>query len=118
MQKNIVAEPQLAGQGKQKIEWVKRNMPILRQIEDDFRKHQYFSGLRVLVCIHLEAKTAYLAQVFATGGAEVAVTGSNPHSTKDDVVAALAEEGIHVYARYGATPEEMRRYMNLSLIHI
>jgi len=49
MQKNIVAEPQLAGQGKQKIEWVKRNMPILRQIEDDFRKHQYFSGLRVLV---------------------------------------------------------------------
>lgn len=48
MQKNIVAELQLAGQGKQKIEWVKRNMPILRQIEDDFRKHQYFSGLRVL----------------------------------------------------------------------
>ena len=86
MQKNIVAAPQLAGQGKQKIEWVKRNMPILRQIEDDFRKHQYFSGLRVLVCIHLEAKTAYLAQVFAAGGAEVAVTGSNPHSTKDDVV--------------------------------
>ncbi|HIB17299.1 MAG TPA: adenosylhomocysteinase, partial [Candidatus Lambdaproteobacteria bacterium] len=115
MQKNIVAEPQLAGQGKQKIEWVKRNMPILRQIEDDFRKHQYFSGLRVLVCIHLEAKTAYLAQVFAAGGAEVAVTGSNPHSTKDDVVAALAEEGMHVYARYGATPEEMRQYMNQAL---
>ena len=115
MQKNIVAEPQLAGQGKQKIEWVKRNMPILRQIEDDFRKYQYFSGLRVLVCIHLEAKTAYLAQVFAAGGAEVAVTGSNPHSTKDDVVAALAEEGMHVYARYGATPEEMRQYMNQAL---
>ena len=80
MQKNIVAKPQLAGQGKQKIEWVKRNMPILRQIEDDFRKHQYFSGLRILVCIHLEAKTAYLAQVSAAGGAEVAVTGSHPRS--------------------------------------
>ncbi len=49
MQKNIVAAPQLAGQGKQKIEWVKRNMPILMKIEEDFRKHQYLSGLRFLV---------------------------------------------------------------------
>ena len=115
MQKNIVAAPQLAEEGKQKIEWVKRNMPILQQIETNFLEQQYFRGLRVLVCIHLEAKTAYLAQVFASGGAEVAVTGSNPHSTKDDVVAALAAEGLHVYARYGATPEEMRQYMNLAL---
>ena len=115
MQNNIVAAPQLAEQGKQKIEWVKRNMPILQQIEDDFREQQYFKGLRVLVCIHLEAKTAYLAQIFAAGGAEVAVTGSNPHSTKDDVVAALAEDGLHVYARYGATPEEMQQYMNYAL---
>ena len=115
MQKNIVAAPQLAEEGKQKIEWVKRNMPILQQIETDFLEQQYFRGLRVLVCIHLEAKTAYLVQVFASGGAEVAVTGSNPHSTKDDVAAALAAEGLHVYARYGATPEEMRKYMNLAL---
>jgi len=41
MQKNIVAAPQLAGQGKQKIEWVKRNMPILRQIEKDFPSYNY-----------------------------------------------------------------------------
>ena len=115
MHENIVASPQLAKQGKQKIEWVKRNMPILQQIEDDFREKQYFRGLRVLVCIHLEAKTAYLAQVFAAGGAEVAVTGSNPHSTKDDVVAALAEDGLHVYARYDATPKEMHQYMNYAL---
>ena len=115
MQNNIVAAPQLAEQGKQKIEWVKRNMPILQQIEDDFREQQYFKGLRVLVCIHLEAKTAYLAQIFAAGGAEVAVTGSNPHSTKDDVVAALAEDGLHLYARYGATPKEMQQYMNYAL---
>ena len=115
MQNNIVAAPQLAEQGKQKIEWVKRNMPILQQIEDDFIKQQYFKGLRVLVCIHLEAKTAYLAQIFTAGGAEVAVTGSNPHSTKDDVVAALAEDGLHLYARYGATPKEMQQYMNYAL---
>ena len=115
MHENIVAAPQLAKQGKQKIEWVKRNMPILQQIEDDFRENQYFLGLRVLVCIHLEAKTAYLAQVFAAGGAIVAVTGSNPHSTKDDVVAALAEDGLHVYACYDATPKEMHQYMNYAL---
>ncbi|MBC8258369.1 MAG: adenosylhomocysteinase [SAR324 cluster bacterium] len=115
MQNNIVAAPQLAAEGKQKIEWVKRNMPILQQIEADFHREKYFAGLRILVCIHLEAKTAYLAQVFAAGGAEVAVTGSNPHSTKDDVVAALAADGLHVYARYGATPEEMQQYMNLAL---
>ena len=115
MQKNIVAKPQLAKQGKQKIEWVKRNMPILRQIEVDFCKKQYFQGFRVLVCIHLEAKTAYLAQVLASGGALVAVVGSNSHSTKDDIVAALDDEGLHVYARYGATPEEMKHYMNLAL---
>ena len=83
MHDNIVASPQLSGQGNQKIEWVKRNMPILQQIEVDFREQQYFQGTRVLVCIHLEAKTAYLANVLASGGAEVAVAGSNPHSTKD-----------------------------------
>ena len=67
MHENVVASPQLSGQGKQKIEWVKRNMPILQQIEVDFREQQYFQGTRVLVCIHLEAKTAYLAQVLAAG---------------------------------------------------
>ena len=115
IQENIVSAPELAEQGKQKIEWVKRNMPILQQIDNDFREQQYFRGLRVLICIHLEAKTAYLAQVFASGGAEVAVTGSNPHSTKDDIVAALAADGLHVYARYGATQKEMRQYMNWAL---
>ena len=115
MHDNVVASPQLSGQGKQKIEWVKRNMPILQQIEVDFREQQYFQGTRVLVCIHLEAKTAYLAQLLAAGGAEVAVTGSNSHSTKDDVVAALVDEGLHVFARYGATPEEMHQFMNYAL---
>ena len=56
MHDNVVASPQLSGQGKQKIEWVKRNMPILQQIEVDFREQQYFQGTRILVCIHLEAK--------------------------------------------------------------
>ena len=115
MQPNIVARPELASQGKQKIDWVRRNMPILRELENQFSQTQPFAGKRVLVCVHLEAKTAYLALVMAAGGADVAVTGSNPGSTKDDVVAALDAEGLHVYARHGASLSEMEEHMGLAL---
>ena len=112
---NIVAAPELASEGLQKIEWVRRNMPILKKIQSEFEVQQPFAGKRITVCIHLEAKTAYLALVLRSGGAEVSVTGSNPESTKDDVVAALAEEGLKVYARHGAEPQEMRKYMEMAL---
>jgi len=90
-------------------------MPILKKIQSEFEVQQPFAGKRITVCIHLEAKTAYLALVLRSGGAEVSVTGSNPESTKDDVVAALAEEGLKVYARHGAKPQEMRKYMEMAL---
>lgn len=115
MRPNIVASPEKANAGNQKIEWVRRNMPILRKLETEFLQQRPFTGKRVLVCVHLEAKTAYLALVIAAGGAEVVVTGSNPGSTKDDVVAALDAKGLHVYARYGASLEEMHRYMGFAL---
>ena len=115
MKPNVVAHPEWAAEGKQRIDWVRRNMPILRQLEEEFRREQPLAGKRVVVSVHLEAKTAYLALVLRAGGAEVAVTGSNPESTKDDVVAALAEEGLHLYARHGAPPDEMRHYMSLAL---
>ena len=63
MQPNVVAFPQLAAEGRQKIEWVRRNMPILRQLEERFAAERPFAGKRIAVCIHLEAKTAYLALV-------------------------------------------------------
>ena len=115
MQHNVVARPELAAEGQRKIEWVRRNMPILRQLETEFAAEQPFAGKRIAVSIHLEAKTAYLALVLRAGGAAVAVTGSNPESTKDDVVAALAADGMHVYARHGAAPDEMRRYLGVAL---
>ena len=90
-------------------------MPILKKIQSEFEVQQPFVGKRITVCIHLEAKTAYLALVLRSGGAEVSVTGSNPESTKDDVVAALAEEGLKVYARHGAKPQGMRKYMEMAL---
>jgi len=115
MRESVIRDIHLAGSGRQKIEWVKKNMPLLRYLEEDFRKNQYFKGLRVVVCVHLEAKTAYLAKVLAAGGAEVSVTGSNPLSTQDDVAAALVEDGLNVYAWYNATEKEYFEHLNDAL---
>ncbi len=92
--------------GKQKIQWVKSNMPLLRGIEEDFAKTKPFAGKRIALSIHLEAKTAYLCRVLAAGGAEMYITGSNPLSTQDDVAAALVHSGLNVFAWHGTTPEE------------
>lgn len=98
--------------GARKIEWVRRNMCLLRSIEEDFKRDKPFSGLKVALSIHLEAKTAYLCKVLATGGAEMYVTGSNPLSTQDDVAAALAHDGLNVYAWHASTPEEYHRHIS------
>lgn len=84
-------------------------MPVLAIIEEEFRREQPFKGLRVALSVHLEAKTAHLCEVLAAGGAEMYVTGSNPLSTQDDVAAALAHEGIKVFALHGASDEEYFR---------
>ncbi|TVR71934.1 MAG: adenosylhomocysteinase [Spirochaetaceae bacterium] len=111
----IVRDPSLAPEGNRKIEWVRRNMPVLRGLEERYGRERPFAGLRTTVSVHLEAKTAYLALVLAAGGAQVSVTGSNPLSTKDDVVAALAERGLHVYAWHGATREEFEEHQLTAL---
>ncbi|MBO4860206.1 MAG: adenosylhomocysteinase, partial [Clostridia bacterium] len=98
--------------GAQKIDWVRRNMPLLNSIEEDFIKEKPFKGLRVALSVHLEAKTAYLCKVLASGGAEMFVTGSNPLSTQDDVAAALVHDGLNVYAWYGATAEEYEHHIS------
>jgi len=114
---SVVRDINLAPSGRQKIEWVKMNMPILRRIEDEFKKKRPFDGIKISMSIHLEAKTAYLSKVLASGGAQVAVTGSNPLSTQDDVAAALAAEGISVYSWYGATESEYNNHIDLTLEH-
>lgn len=96
----------LAGSGKQKIEWVRRNCPLLTTLKEEFEQTQPFKGVKIALSIHLEAKTAYLCLVLKAGGAEVYATGSNPLSTQDDVAAALVEEGIEVFAWYNCTEEE------------
>ena len=101
-----IADIALAPSGEIKINWVERNMPVLRALGEDFKKTKPFAGLRVALSVHLEAKTAYLCRVMEMGGAEMYVTGSNPLSTQDDVAAALAAGGMNVFARYGCSMEE------------
>ncbi|MDQ2085498.1 adenosylhomocysteinase [Herbivorax sp. ANBcel31] len=112
---NKIKNIDMAESGEKKIEWVRKNMPLLRSLEEEFSKTKPFKGLRVSVSVHLEAKTAYLSKVLAMGGAEVSVTGSNPLSTQDDVAAALAKYGLMVYAWYNATEEEYKEHLNLVL---
>ncbi len=102
----------LAPSGHDKIDWVRRNMPLLRNLEKDFKEEQPFAGLKVALSIHLEAKTAYLCKVLAAGGADMYITGSNPLSTQDDVAAALVEDGLEVHAWYGATDEEYNSHIS------
>ncbi len=92
--------------GETKIQWVKSNMDLLRGIEEEFIKTKPFEGKRIALSVHLEAKTAYLCRVLASGGAEMYITGSNPLSTQDDVAAALVKGGLNVYAWHGCTDEE------------
>lgn len=113
--KSVIRDISLAPEGAAKIEWVKKNMPLLRSLEQEFIKTQPFKGVRITVSVHLEAKTAYLAKVLAAGGAEVSVTGSNPLSTQDDVAAALVKDGLDVYAWYNASADEYVSHLNMAL---
>lgn len=85
-------------------------MPLLNGLEKEFSEEKPFKDLKIALSVHLEAKTAYLCQVLAAGGAEMYVTGSNPLSTQDDVAAALVRDGLNVFAWYGATEEEYKRH--------
>jgi len=92
--------------GKLKMEWAMRNMPIMKNIEKRFKKEKPFKGLRIAMALHLEAKTANLAYILKEGGAEVAITGSNPLTTQDDVAEALSKKGVKVHAKYGENEKE------------
>ena len=110
-----IRDIKLAPKGQLKIDWVAEHMPVLNMLRKEFEQEQPFKGLRVLICLHLEAKTAYLSQVIKAGGAEVGVVASNPLSTQDDVVAALVNGGIRANAWYGATNEEYHKHIHEAL---
>ena len=105
----------LAPAGHTEIEWVRHNMPLLADLEEEFRRDRPFEGVKISLSVHLEAKTARLCLALAAGGAQMFVTGSNVLSTQDDVAAALAEKGLSVFAYHGATQEEYDRHIEMCL---
>jgi len=113
--KSMIRDISLAPQGHDKINWVKNFMPVLGTINEEFSKSKPFAGKKMVITMHLEAKTAYLGLVFKNAGAEVVVTGSNPLSTQDDVAAALVEDGVTVFAWYDCTNEEYDVFLNKAL---
>jgi len=108
---SIIRNPALAEEGRQKIAWAAAHMPVLSALAEEFEREKPFAGLRVAVSVHLEAKTAYLAQVMKRGGAEVAAMGSNPLSTQDAVCAGLAASGVTVFATHNCTDQEYEEYL-------
>ncbi len=107
----------LAGQGMLNIEYAERNMPIMLGIRKRFKKEQPFKGLTIGLALHVTKETAVLVRTLAAGGAKVAIASCNPLSTQDDVAAALAKEGISVYARKGESREQYYQYIEKVIAH-
>ena len=112
---SLIRDSKLAPQGHDKINWVKEHMPVLNVLNEELSLTKPFTGIKLVISMHLEAKTAYLAIVLKNAGAQVTITGSNPLSTQDDVAAALADSGVTVYAWYNCTAEEYEQFLNKSL---
>src|ERR1700674_290084 len=106
----------LAPQGKRRIDWSEREMPVLRLIRERFRTEQPLKGVRLVACAHITTETANLARALQAGGADSLLIASNPLSTQDDVAASLvADCGIPVFAMKGETTDTYRRHVQTAL---
>ncbi|BFH73379.1 adenosylhomocysteinase [Sulfurisphaera javensis] len=101
-----VKDLSLAEQGKKQIEWAEMHMPALMEIRKEFEREKPLQGVRISAVLHVTKETAVLVKTLKIGGASVALAGSNPLSTQDDVAAALVEEGIHVFAWRGENEKD------------
>jgi len=106
-----VKDVKLAEQGRMNIEIAEKNMSALMKIKKRFEQEKPLKGIRIGLALHVTKETAVLVRTLIAGGAEVAITGCNPLSTQDDVAAALAEEGVNVWAYKGESNEEYYRYL-------
>ena len=114
--KSDIANPALAAEGKKRIEWAERNMPVLAQIKERFEKEKPFSGIRIAACMHVTTETANLMRALKAGGAELALCASNPLSTQDDTAAALVHEyGITVFAKNAVNRDGYYSHINAAL---
>jgi adenosylhomocysteinase len=113
-----VKDPELAQKGKDRIEWARQSMPVLRLIRDRFEAEKPLAGLRIAACLHVTTETANLAVTLRDGGAEVRVCASNPLSTQDDVAAAMIREyEIPTFAIKGEDNQTYYRHIVSTLAH-
>lgn len=112
-----IKESSLAEEGKSRIDWTAREMPVLRLIKERFGRQKPLAGVRISACLHITAETANLALALREGGAEVVLCGSNPLSTQDDAAAALVDYGIPVNAIRGEDHETYYRHIVTALEH-
>jgi adenosylhomocysteinase len=112
-----IKDPRLAPQGGLLIEWASKHMPVLTQIRRQFEREKPLAHIMIGACLHVTKETAVLVEALTAGGADVALCGSNPLSTQDEVAAALAEEGVKVYAWRGETTKEYYWCVNKVIDH-
>ncbi len=110
-----VKDIKLAEQGRMNIAFAEMEMKALLKVKARFEKEKPFKALKIGMALHVTKETAVLVRTLRAGGADVSITGCNPLSTQDDVAAALAEEGIAVYAYKGENKEDYYRYLNIVL---
>src|SRR5947209_10657271 len=108
----------LASEGKRRIEWADRQMPVLAAIRDRFEREQPLSGYRISACLHVTTETANLMRTLKDGGADVVICASNPLSTQDDVAASLVEDfDISVFAIKGEDHDTYYSHIEAAVDH-
>lgn len=101
-----VANLKLANEGKKLIAWAESRMPVLMSLREKYKRTKPLKGYRIAGCLHVTKETAVLVKTFVEAGAEVSWSGCNPLSTNDAVAAALAADGISIFAWHGMTVKE------------
>src|ERR671921_1015797 len=113
-----VKDTALASEGKRRIEWADRQMPVLAAIRERFEREQPLAGYRVSACLHVTTETANLARTLKAGGADLVLCASNPLSTQDDVAAALVDEfDISVFAIKGEDNDTYYQHIEAAVDH-
>jgi len=113
-----IADPGLAEEGRERVRWAERSMPVLRQIRERFAEERPLEGVRVSACLHVTTETANLMRTLVAGGADTVLCASNPLSTQDDVAAYLAEDvGVGVHAVRGEDEERYYEHVRAALEH-
>jgi adenosylhomocysteinase len=113
-----IKDKKLAEQGKLKIEWAARNMPVLAMVKEHFKKHKPLSGIRISACLHVTTETANLVDTLKAGGADVVLCASNPLSTQDDTAASIVENmKIPTFAIKGEDDKTYYKHLNAALDH-